>query len=341
MQHAFWILLGTLSALRSNALNTGQNALRAVAGTAVGSVLGAALLQLIGHHNAVLWFVLPVAIVAMGTAPTVISFVAGQAAFTVALVVVFSIGQDQDWHIALLRLQDVALGCVVGLLVALCLWPRGATATVGKALAEACTDCAAYLQGVVEYGVGRPGEVEVDRSSPTEEERQAAAALRRLDDSFRTYLAERGSKPVSLAAMTTMVNGVARLRLLANALQELWRRAGEARLNTDGGRARLELTRAAEGVAASYRVLAAGIERHSSTAVPVNGGPVGDRRLVESVYRELLRAGDMQANTARMVWTSEYLEAAQKLQLSLSAAAAAAGEWTAVAASRPAPAHPA
>ncbi|MGW4913553.1 hypothetical protein [Streptomyces sp. NPDC004270] len=107
---------------------------------------------------------------------------------------------------------------------------------------------------------------------------------------------------------------------------ELWRRAGEARLNTDGSRARLELTRAAEGVAASYRVLAAGIERHSSTAVPVNAGPVGDRRLVEAVYRELLRAGDMQANTARMVWTSEYLEAAQKLQLSLSAAAAAAGE---------------
>ncbi|MCW2873713.1 MAG: hypothetical protein JWL99_5033, partial [Streptomyces oryziradicis] len=49
-QHSFWVLLGTLSVLRSNALNTGQNAVRAVLGTVVGSVIGAGLLQLIGHH---------------------------------------------------------------------------------------------------------------------------------------------------------------------------------------------------------------------------------------------------------------------------------------------------
>ncbi|MFF7469633.1 FUSC family protein [Streptomyces sp. NPDC008092] len=324
LQHAFWILLGTLSALRSNALNTGQNALRAVAGTVVGSVVGAALLQLLGHHGTVLWFVLPVAVLAMGVAPTVISFAAGQAAFTVALVVVFSIGQNPDWHIALLRLQDVVLGCAVSLVVSLCLWPRGATAAVNRALAEAYTDCAAHLRSVVEHHLGLPAEAEKDGRSPAEEEWRAAAAARRLDDSFRTYLAERGAKPVSLAAMTTLVTGVARLRLMADALQHLWQRAGETRPDAGSDPARLELVRAAEGVSASYRVLATGIERRSPTVA--SGDPPEDLRLVESVYRDLLGSGDTRAHVVLIVWTSKYLEAARTLLPSLAAAASTADE---------------
>ncbi|MGW5047475.1 FUSC family protein [Streptomyces griseoluteus] len=323
-QHAFWILLGTLSALRSNAVNTGQNALSAVAGTVVGSFVGAALLQLLGHHSTVLWIVLPLAIMAMGMAPTVISFAAGQAAFTVALVVVFSIGQNVDWHLALLRLQDVVLGCGVSLLVAVCLWPRGATATVNRALADAYTACALYLQSVVEHRLGLPDEADQGGHSPTEEERQATAASHRLDDSFRTYLAERGAKPVSLAAMTTLVTGVTRLRLMADALQHLLQRAGETQRNTGSGPARLELVRAAEGVTASYRVLAASIERGSPT-VPLDGS-AEDLRVVESVYRDLLGSGDTRANVVRIVWTSKYLESAHQLLRSLAAAAGTAGE---------------
>lgn len=323
LQHAFWILLGTLSVLRSNALNTGQNALRAVAGTVAGSIVGAALLQLIGFHVTALWFVLPVAIMAMGVAPTVISFAAGQAAFTVALVVVFSIGQDQDWHLALLRLQEVALGCGVSVLVALCLWPRGAAAAVDKALAKAYIDCAMSLQTVVEHSLGVPGE-EADRVLP-EAERRAAAASRRLDDAFRTYLAERGAKPVSLAAMTTLVNGVARLRLIADALQALWHRAGGAAAPIEGGSpARRELVRAAEHITASCRLLAAGIERHARVTSRTTRDPAGEPRLVESVYRELAASAETPADSVRMVWTSTYLEAAQALRPGLEAAAAAA-----------------
>ncbi|MFF9363882.1 FUSC family protein [Streptomyces griseoluteus] len=324
LQHAFWILLGTLSALRSNAVNTGQNALSAVGGTVAGSFVGAALLQLLGHHSTVLWIVLPLAIMAMGMAPTVISFAAGQAAFTVALVVVFSIGQNLDWHLALLRLQDVVLGCGVSLLVAVCLWPRGATATVNRALADAYTACAVYLQSVVEHRLGLPDRADQGGHSPTEAERQATAASHRLDDSFRTYLAERGAKPVSLAAMTTLVTGVTRLRLMGDALRHLLQRAGETQLNTGSGPARLELVRAAEGVTASYRVLAASIERGSPT-VPL-GGSAEDLRIVESVYRDLLGSGDTRANVVRIVWTSKYLQSAHQLLRSLAAAAGTAGE---------------
>ncbi|HTC72753.1 MAG TPA: FUSC family protein, partial [Solirubrobacteraceae bacterium] len=44
-QHAFWVVLGTFSVLRSNALSTGQNVVRALAGTVVGFVVGAAILS--------------------------------------------------------------------------------------------------------------------------------------------------------------------------------------------------------------------------------------------------------------------------------------------------------
>ena len=41
VQHSFWVVLGTLSVLRSNALSTGQNVVRGLVGTAAGFVVGA------------------------------------------------------------------------------------------------------------------------------------------------------------------------------------------------------------------------------------------------------------------------------------------------------------
>jgi uncharacterized membrane protein YccC len=325
VQHSFWVLLGTLSVLRSNALNTGQNALRAVGGTVAGSVVGALLLVLIGHHSTVLWFVLPVAILIAGVAPAAISFAAGQAAFTVTLVVLFNIGQNPDWHIALLRVQDIALGCGVSLLVALFFWPRGATAAVDRALAEAYTDSAAYLAGAVSYGLSRCGEGRVTHALPGRQERQAAAAARRLDDAFRSYLAERGAKQLTLAGMTTLVTGVVGLRLAADAVLELWRQAGEARLEPDGADARLELLGAAQAVADWYRTLGQGLARRLPAPDPVERNPAAAARLVDSVHRDLRNErGEATANAVRIIWTGDHVDAARRLQPSLAAAAAAA-----------------
>jgi uncharacterized membrane protein YccC len=74
LQHAFWVVLGTLSVLRSNALGTGWSILSALAGTAVGLVVGALLVIGIGTHQAVLWAVLPVAILLAAYAPRAIRF---------------------------------------------------------------------------------------------------------------------------------------------------------------------------------------------------------------------------------------------------------------------------
>jgi hypothetical protein len=127
LQHSFWVVLGTLSVLRSNALSTGWSILSALAGTAVGIVIGAALVIAIGTHHAVLWGVLPFAILLAAYAPRAISFAAGQAGFTVALFVLFNLIQPSGWRVGLVRLEDVAIGFGVSLGVGLLFWPRGNT----------------------------------------------------------------------------------------------------------------------------------------------------------------------------------------------------------------------
>ncbi len=117
VQHAFWVVLGTLSVLRTSATATGTTALRALAGTIAGFVVGGALLVGIGYyaHSALDSVLLAVLVAAYtpGTAP----FVVGQAAFTVTIVVLFNLLVPAGWQVGLLRVEDVAIGCAVSLVV--------------------------------------------------------------------------------------------------------------------------------------------------------------------------------------------------------------------------------
>ncbi|MCF1509230.1 FUSC family protein [Streptomyces glomeratus] len=319
LQHSFWVLLGTLSVLRSNALSTGQKALRAVGGTVAGSLIGSGLLHLIGHHGTLLWFLLPLAVLLAGVAPAAISFAAGQAAFTVTIVVLFNIGHRPNWHVALLRVQDIALGCAVSVLVGLLFWPRGAAAAIDRALAAAYTDSTRYLSGAVKYAVGRCGTGPAPASDPQRERRQAAAAARRLDDAFRGYLAERGPKPMPLAPMTTLVTGVVGLRLAADAVLGLWQ--SERPSAADRADACLVLLGAAKRVSDWYGTLAASLDRRTAVPDPLPRSTAADAGLVASIRRDLGGGYRPAAGTAvRIVWTADHLDAARRLQPGLAAA---------------------
>src|SRR4029078_8649628 len=74
VQHGFWVVLGTLSVLRSNALGTGWSMLSGVIGTGFGIVVGSLLVIGIGTHEEVLWVVLPFAVLLAAYAPRAISF---------------------------------------------------------------------------------------------------------------------------------------------------------------------------------------------------------------------------------------------------------------------------
>ncbi|HST43445.1 MAG TPA: FUSC family protein, partial [Conexibacter sp.] len=145
LQHAFWVVLGTVSVLRSRALSTGASAVQALAGTLIGIVAGGLVVLAVGGNEAVLWALLPLTLLLAASAPRAISFVAGQAAFSLAVLVIFNLIEPVGWSVGLVRIEDIAIGCAISLAVGLLLWPRGATAVLRRSLAAAYASSAAVL----------------------------------------------------------------------------------------------------------------------------------------------------------------------------------------------------
>jgi Fusaric acid resistance protein family len=149
-----------------------------------------------------------------GYAPGTAPFVVGQAAFTVTVVVLFNLLVPAGWRVGLLRVEDVAVGCAVSIVVGALFWPRGASAVVGDNLADAFRSGARYLGDAASWALGESTE-RPDRAIA------AIAAGIRLDDAVRGYLAEQGSKRLSKHDLWTLVMAAMRLRLTAHSLASL------------------------------------------------------------------------------------------------------------------------
>ena len=327
VQHSFWVVLGALSVLRSNALNTGQDAVRAMAGTAAGFIVGAALLAGIGTNTTLLWFLLPLAVFLAGVAPAVISFAAGQAAFTLTVVILFNILQPAGWRVGLVRIEDVALGVSVSLVVGVLFWPRGAAPALRRALAEAYADGAGYLASTVRSGTSRGGPGPSALPALAGDAARAAAASRRLDDAFRTFLAERGAKRLPLADMAGLVTGVAGLRLEADAVRDLWR-GDDGQPGGDAAAARQEILGTAERVTGWYDALATTMITGGELPPPLAPDTAADGRLLQAVRRDLLdNDGRASATAVRMIWTGDHLDVLRRQQAAIiSPARATAGQ---------------
>jgi uncharacterized membrane protein YccC len=312
VQHGFWVAFGTLSVLRSNALSTGQNVIRALVGTALGFAIGGALVYLIGTNTNVLWALLPIVILFAGLAPSAISFVAGQAAFTLTLLILFNLIVPAGWKIGIVRVEDVAIGGAVSLAVGLLFWPHGAASALGRALARAYTDGARYLAAAVDFGAECCDPTGRQASTPGREAAEAAASSRRLDVTFRTYLAERGSKPAPLADIAALVSGVTGIRLAADAVLDLWDGNG-----ADGDRsaARSELTREARSLTGWYDHLAGAMTGVEAIPAPLPADEIADGRLVDAVARDLTDPeGHATGTGVRIIWTGDHLDATRRLQ---------------------------
>jgi uncharacterized membrane protein YccC len=213
VQHAFWVVLGTLSVLRSNTLATGATVLSALAGTAAGIVVGAALIIAIGADEAVAWAVLPVAVLLAAYAPRVVSFAAGQAAFTLLVLMLFNLIQPSGWQAGLVRVEDVALGFAVSIAVGVLFWPRGAAILLRDSLATTYARAADYVAAAMHRLVGG-----TDPARAEEAAQAAGVAADRLDDAFRQYLAERSTKRMNMDGVATLVAGARRLQRTGLAL---------------------------------------------------------------------------------------------------------------------------
>ena len=108
-----------------------------------------------------------------------ISFAAGQAAFTVVVVILFNIIVPTGWKVGLTRIEDVAIGCAVSIVVGLLFWPRGATAALGRALSDAFVTNSGYLADAVDRLTVTTGRRR-HRAEPASVPRRLPAARRRL-----------------------------------------------------------------------------------------------------------------------------------------------------------------
>jgi uncharacterized membrane protein YccC len=291
LQHAFWVALGTLSVLRSNALRTGSTVLSALAGTAVGILLGVGVILLIGTDQRVLWAVLPLAILFAAYAPRAISFAAGQAGFTVVVVVLFDLIQPTGWTVGLVRVEDVALGFAISLAVGLLFWPRGAAAQLRSTLGAAFASSADYAAAAARaLAAGDPDSTAV-RSARS----AARAAGHRLDDAFRQSLAERGAERLDLESVGTLVAGATRVRLAAYSLATI-ERSGDARSGRLRGAGALE--RDAVAVRSWYVAFADALARSAGAPAP---HPVADGRgPVLGSLRDAVAHGDEPAVRASL-----------------------------------------
>jgi len=326
--HAFWVALGTISVLRSNALGTGATALRAVGGTVLGFAIGTAIMLGVGGHTDALWFILPLAVLFAGAAPAVISFTAGQAGFTIFVIVLFNLLVPAGWRVGLVRLEDVVLGCLVSVVVGLLFWPRGATAAFGRALRDAYRTGSRALVTAVDRLVSPGLDIQME---PADSE--SVASYHRLQEAYRQFLAERGGKAISLSTATHLFTGAAQLRLTAHALAAL-----PVQPLTMAERPATErITPATAAVATAQTELERAAHRadawYDSFGAALNGGPEPlqpPEHDHDELQRHLIRAFDLASEehdvagvrmALRMLWADEYLDDEQALQRDLADAA--------------------
>jgi hypothetical protein len=182
-------------------------------------------------------------------------------------------------------------------------------------LSEALSDSARYLGKAVDYGVSRCDRVPIPASLPAGEARRAAAASRRLDDAFRNYLAERGTKRLSLADLTALLNAVVELRLTGDAVLELWSTVGP-RAEGDRAQARREVRGTAEQMTAWFAEAAQALVGDGKPPPPADRDDASGTRLVAALGRDL--DGDNERGAAaavRMIWTAQHVETARHLEV--------------------------
>ena len=329
VQHSFWVVLGTLSVLRSNALSTGQNIVRGLLGTRRRVRRSARVLAAHrNEHDAAVG-------AAAGRGP-VRRPRPGRDLVRRRPGRVHAHAADPLQHPRARRLADRA-GAHRGRRDRLRREPRRRPAVLAARrrrprcarrwprrtpTARATWPGASSSAWAAATPAGRPP------PAPTDEALRAAAASRRLDDTFRSYLAERGAKPVPLAEVTSLVTGVAGLRLAGDAVLDLWQRDAH-QAEGDRGAARAELLPdRASRQRGWYDDLA------TSLAVPARGARAArprrrppTRGLVDAVRHDLRgRDGNATATAVRMIWTGDHLDAARGLQALLREPAHTAAE---------------
>src|SRR5271157_868821 len=117
LEHAFWVVLGILPILGVRAASPLRTFWSEQAGTLIGFLFGVALVAVLGEHQAWYWLVLPCVIFTSAYASSALNLTLGQAGFTLFVIVLFCILSPAQRQVGRLRVEDIAIGGAVSLLV--------------------------------------------------------------------------------------------------------------------------------------------------------------------------------------------------------------------------------
>jgi uncharacterized membrane protein YccC len=142
LSHGFWVLLATLSLMRTSAVASRAVLVRAFSGTVAGAVAAGLVLTFVGAHTTVYAWITPVLMLVAFAVGPLLGLAAAQAGFTLVVAVVFAQVAPATWQLAADRLLDVVVGGLVGAMIGAAVWPRGGSGEVRR-VAAACLDACA------------------------------------------------------------------------------------------------------------------------------------------------------------------------------------------------------
>lgn len=133
--HGFWVMLATLTLMRTSLVASRSTLGPAFGGVLAGAVLAGIMLVAVGDRTEIYTWSLPV-LMALGFAVgPLFGPAAGQAGFTVVVAAIFAQLAPATWHLAETRLVDVVLGGLVGAVIGAAVWPRGGAGEVRRSAA--------------------------------------------------------------------------------------------------------------------------------------------------------------------------------------------------------------
>jgi uncharacterized membrane protein YccC len=213
LEHAFWVVLGALTVLRSNALATGRTTVEALVGSVIGFAVGGLFAGVAGNDPVLMWIALPVVIFFASYAASAVGFVAGQAAFTVMVIIVFNLISPAGWQVGLVRIEDVAVGTGISVVVGVLLWPRGARRDLTRATAGFYRAVRVYLARSFDLVLGVASEADMKGMRA-----DAVRARDRAGEAFDAFLLERGARPLDADAAARVVSAGSQVLLAGDLL---------------------------------------------------------------------------------------------------------------------------
>lgn len=164
LPHGFWAMLATLTLTRTTVAQTGATVRQALAGTLLGALAAAVVLALVGSDSSVYALALPIVMLVAFCVGPVRGVGWAQGLFTLVVAVVFAQLAPVTWRLAGVRVLDVVVGSMIGMVFGVLAWPRGGQGELHRAVVALLETTAATVESTADaVAAGGPGRMADDR----------------------------------------------------------------------------------------------------------------------------------------------------------------------------------